>query len=120
MWLTWLKSNHIGYKNTSMNTHVLNTMLENDTPKPIMRSMFQSTNIEPANAEHCTNIMDLHQQKKYNETKHVIETLILIDFDGIDINQHEQMINAFQNLHCNEYLSYNHHTTMINDTTTQI
>jgi hypothetical protein len=120
IWLTWLKSNHIGYKNTSMNTHVLNTILENGIPEPIMKSMFQSTSIELANAEHCTNITYLHQQKKYDETKHVIETLSLIDFDGIDINQHEQMINAFQNLCRNKYLSYNHHATMINDTTTQI
>jgi hypothetical protein len=103
-----------------MNTHVLNTILENGILQPIMRSMFQSTSIELVNAKHCTNITDLHQQKKYDETKHVIETLSLIDFDGIDINQHEQMINAFQNLHRNQYLSYNHHTTMINDTTTQI
>jgi len=63
MWLTWLKSNHVGYKNTSMNTHILNTMPENDIPEPIMKSMFQSTNIELANAEHCTNITDLNQQK---------------------------------------------------------
>jgi hypothetical protein len=33
-----------------MNTHVLNTMLENDIPKPIMISMLQLTNIELANA----------------------------------------------------------------------
>jgi hypothetical protein len=90
-------------------------MLENDIPEPIMKSMFQSTNIELANVEHYTNITDLHQQKKYDETKHVIETLNLIDFDGIDINQHGWMINTFQNLHCNQYLSYNHHITMIND-----
>jgi hypothetical protein len=25
------------------------------------------------------------------------------------------MTNAFQNLHCNQYLSYNHYTTMINE-----
>jgi len=29
-----------------------------------MISMFQLTNIELANVEHFTNIMDLHQQKK--------------------------------------------------------
>ncbi len=40
IWPTWLKSNHIGYKNIIMNTHVLNTVLENDIPKPIMISMF--------------------------------------------------------------------------------
>jgi hypothetical protein len=32
IWLTWLKSNHIWYKDTTMNTHVLNTMLKNDIP----------------------------------------------------------------------------------------
>jgi hypothetical protein len=51
----------------------------------------------------------------YDESDHVTKTSSLIDFDGIDINQHEQIINAFQNVHCNQYLSYNHHTTMINE-----
>ncbi len=73
------------------------------------------TNAKLANVKHCTNIIDLHQQKKYNEIEHVIETSGLIYFDGIDINEHEQMINAFQNLHCNQYLFHNHHTTMINE-----
>jgi hypothetical protein len=40
-----------------------------------MISMFQSTNVELTNAKHCTNIIDLHQQKKYNEIEHIIETL---------------------------------------------
>ncbi len=39
IWLTWLKSNHIGYKDTIMNIHVLNTVFENEIPKPIMISM---------------------------------------------------------------------------------
>jgi len=47
-----------------MNMDVLNMLHENDIPKPIMRSMFQSTNVELANVKHCTNIIDLHQQKK--------------------------------------------------------
>jgi hypothetical protein len=47
--------------------------------------------------------MDLHQQKRCKETKHVIKTSSLIDFNGIDINQHEQMNNPFQNLHHNIY-----------------
>jgi hypothetical protein len=66
------------------------------------------------NVEHRTNIIDSHQQKKYNEIEHVIETSGLIDFNGININEHEQMTNAFQNLHHNQYLSYNHCTIMIN------
>jgi hypothetical protein len=77
--------------------------------------MFQSTNVELVNAEHCTNLTNLHQQKKYNEIEHVIETSNLMYFNGIDINEHKQMINTFQNLHHNQYLSYNHHTTMINE-----
>jgi hypothetical protein len=61
------------------------------------------------------HIIDLHQQKKYNENEYVIETWGLIDFDGININEHKQMTNAFQSLHCNQYLFYNHRTTMINE-----
>jgi hypothetical protein len=67
------------------------------------------------NVEHCTNIIYLHQQKKYDEIEHVIETSSPIDFDGVDINEHEQMTNTFQILHCNQYLFHNHHTTMINE-----
>lgn len=39
IWLTWLKFSHIGYKDTIMNIHVLNTVFENEIPKPIMISM---------------------------------------------------------------------------------
>jgi hypothetical protein len=46
-----------------MNMDVLNTLIENDILGSIMRSMFQLTNIELANVEHCSNIIDLHQQK---------------------------------------------------------
>jgi len=35
--------------------------------------MFQSTNIELANVEYCTNIIDLHQQKECNGYEHIIE-----------------------------------------------
>jgi hypothetical protein len=45
----------------------------------------------------------------------VIETLGLIDFDGIDINQHEHMINVYNNLPKNQYLSYNHKYKMNNE-----
>jgi hypothetical protein len=42
-------------------------LLENYILGTIMKSMFQSTNVELANVEHCTNNINLHQQKKYNE-----------------------------------------------------
>jgi len=90
-----------------MNMDVLNILPKNDIPKQIMKSMFKSTNFELANVKHCTNIIDLHHQKKYNEIEHVIETSSLVYFDGIDINEHEQMTNVFQNLHCNQYLFHN-------------
>jgi hypothetical protein len=53
--LTWLK-------NTIMNTHVLNMLHDNDILKLVNKSMFQSTNIELANVEHCTIMTFLHQQ----------------------------------------------------------
>jgi hypothetical protein len=37
---------------------------ENEIPEPVMRSMFQLTNIELANAKHCTNITNPRQYKK--------------------------------------------------------
>ncbi len=47
-----------------MNMDVLNTLPENDIPEPIMRLVFQLTNVKLANVKHCMNIIDLHQQKK--------------------------------------------------------
>jgi len=38
------------------------------------------------------------KKKNVNDNENVIETLGLIDFDGININQHEHMINAYKNL----------------------
>jgi hypothetical protein len=79
-----------------------------------MKLMFQSTNIELANVKNCTNITNpIH--KRYDQTKHVIKTLNLINFDGIYINQQKQMNNAFHKKHNLYYLSCNHHTTMINE-----
>jgi hypothetical protein len=107
--------NHIGYKNKTINIDVISTLLENYILEPIMISMFESINVELANAKHYTNIRNLHQQIKYNEIEHVIKIASLINFDGININEHKQMTDAFQNLHRNQYLSYNHCTTMINE-----
>jgi hypothetical protein len=44
-----------------MNTHVLN-MLHNDILKLENKSIFQLTNIELANVEHCIIMTFLHQQ----------------------------------------------------------
>jgi hypothetical protein len=66
----------------------------------------------------CQTLYEYHiltSTKRYNEIEHIIETSCLIDLNGININQHKQMTNTFQNLHHNQYLSYNHHTTMINE-----
>jgi hypothetical protein len=77
IWLTWLKSNHLGYKNIAMNSHVLNKMPKNDILDQIMRSMFQLTNIELANVEHCANIRDLqfdiveHVRTPFNFSIHI-------------------------------------------------
>jgi len=62
IWLTWLKYNHTKYRCTTINIHGLNLLPNNNIPNPIMRSIFKSTNIELANAEHRTNIIDLHKQ----------------------------------------------------------
>jgi hypothetical protein len=71
-------------------------MLENDIPKPIMISMFQLTNVELTNVEHCTKWPTWTKKVWWNSTCH--RTSSLIDFNCININQHEQMTNAYQNL----------------------
>jgi hypothetical protein len=38
----------------------------------------------------------------------------LIDFDGIDIHQHEHMKNALYNVNNHHYLFYNHKYKMVN------
>jgi hypothetical protein len=52
IWLTWLKFNHIEYMCTIINRHGLKLFPNNNVPDPIMRSIFKSTNVELANAEH--------------------------------------------------------------------
>jgi hypothetical protein len=64
-----------------------------------MKLMFQATNIELANVKQKTNITNPIHKKRYDQTQHVIKTLELINFDGIDINQHKQMNNTFQKKH---------------------
>jgi hypothetical protein len=95
----------------------------NDIPNPILRSIFKSTNIKLASAQHHTNNTDLHNQMnkyKTNQTnkldiKQIMEASGLIYFDGIDIKQHEHVKNAINNLNNNQYLSYNHQTKIINE-----
>jgi len=81
-----LKSNHISYKNTTMNTHVLNTWPNNDISKSIVKSILWSTNIELPN-EKIMQLSQIYIKKKYYQIKHGIETSSLIDFDGININK---------------------------------
>jgi hypothetical protein len=38
------------------------------------------------------------KKKNVNDNENVIKTLRLIKFDGININQHEHMIDAYKNL----------------------
>jgi hypothetical protein len=55
------------------------------------------------------------QIKSNEQTKHWTHGNIkLIDFDAIDVNQHERMKNALHNINNQQYLSYNHQSKMIN------
>jgi hypothetical protein len=75
------------YQNTTMNMDVLNTLPKNDILESIMKSMFQLTNIELANVKHCTNIIDLHQQKKTMKLN-IIKTQVIETYN-IKIIKHE-------------------------------
>jgi len=105
LWLTWLKSNHIDYKCTTINMHKLNMLLNDNIPDPMMKSIFKSTNIKLTNVKHRINITDLHKQInkcRIHQTnilniEHIIETFGLIDYDDININQHEHIKNALYN-----------------------
>jgi hypothetical protein len=78
-----------------MNTHIIISLPHNNIPKPIIRSIFQLSNIYLVDVEHCTNITYLYEDKIVNDNENVIETLGSIDFDGIYINQHEHVIYAY-------------------------
>jgi len=45
----------------------------------------------------------------------MMETYGLIDYDGININQHEHMKNTLHNLSNHQYLSSNHRSKMMNE-----
>jgi hypothetical protein len=95
----------------------------NNMLDPILISIFKSTNIELANAQHHTNITNLHNQMNKCKTnwtnkldiEQIMETSGLMNFDGIDIKQHEHMKNVINNLNNHQYLSYNHQTKIINE-----
>jgi hypothetical protein len=57
-------------------------------------------------------------QKESNKKKNVeqmMETSGLIDYDGINIDQHEHMKNTLHNLSNHQYLSFNHRSKMMNE-----
>jgi len=112
VWLIWLKSSHISYKDTieytciKYNVWKWNTKANNDINVLIKKYW-------TCKCQKCTNI--IYSTKKVQQNWTVIKTSGSINLNGIDINQHEQMTNTFKYLHGNQYLSYNHHTTMINE-----
>ncbi len=101
----------------------MNTLPNNNIPNLILKSTFESTNIELANAQHHTNITYLRNQMSKCKTnqinkldiEQIMKTSSLVYFDGIDIKQHEHMKNAIKNLNNHFYLSYNHQTKIINE-----
>jgi hypothetical protein len=113
---SWLKSNHVGYKSTTININDLNMLPNNNIPNPILKSIFKSKNIELTNAEHRKqmNKCKTNQTNKL-DIEQIMETFSLINFDEIYIKQHEHMKNAINNLNNHQYLSYNHQTKMINE-----
>ena len=50
-WLKWLKANHAGYKNITIDKEMVNNLPSNGIPESLLRSVFESTNIDLANAE---------------------------------------------------------------------
>jgi hypothetical protein len=51
-WLTWLRNIHLGYKGTTIDSHLTNNLLLNGVPTIIIRSIFKSTNVALADNEH--------------------------------------------------------------------
>jgi hypothetical protein len=78
----------LSYKlqNTTMNTHVLNTLPNNFISKPIVKSILWSTNIELPN-EKIVQLSQIYILFYFCQIKHDIKTLGLIDIDGININK---------------------------------
>jgi hypothetical protein len=74
-----------------------------------LQSIFKSTDVDIADAEHRTNITDLHIFAELPETTENSDTtfdiLGLVDFQGTDITDNEMMSNAASNLNEQKYLS---------------
>jgi hypothetical protein len=120
MWLSWLQTNHMGYKDISIELDRLNVLPENNIPESILRAIFKSTDIDKADAEHRTNISNLHvsneSTKVQNENSEIAFDISgVVDLHGTDIRQKEMMSNAISNLNEQKYLSYMHESSPIND-----
>ena len=103
MWLSWLQTNHMGYKDISIELDQLNVLLENNVPKSILCAIFKSIDIGNAETEHRTNISNLHVSNKstkvQNENSEIaFDVSRVVDLDGTDITQKEMMSNAISNL----------------------
>jgi hypothetical protein len=94
--------------------------VENNIPESILRSIFKSEDIDIVDAEHQTNISDLHVPNKPTPTSSKnIETTFessgLVDLDRINITEKEMMSSAISNLNAQKYLSYTHGSYPINE-----
>jgi hypothetical protein len=81
-----------------MNIHIIESILHNNILEPIIRSIVKSSNIYLANVEPLYKHNRFTWRKNVNDNENVIETTWFIDFDGVDIDQHEHMINAYNDL----------------------
>jgi hypothetical protein len=66
----------------------------------------------PSYISKWTNAKKIKQKK---DVEQMMETSGLINYDGININQHEHMINTLHNLSNHQYLSFNHWSKMMNE-----
>ncbi|HYP43548.1 MAG TPA: DUF6570 domain-containing protein, partial [Candidatus Nitrosocosmicus sp.] len=118
-WLTWLQENHVGYKDMCIDVTNIGTLPENNIPSSILRSIFKSTNVDIADAEHRTNITDLDISTHLCEATNTSDTTFdisgLVDFQGTDITDKEMMSNSASNLREKQYLSYTHGSIAINE-----
>jgi hypothetical protein len=117
MWLTWLQTNQMGYKNISIELDRLNVLLENDILESILQAIFKSLDINKVDAKYRINISNLHvsneSTKVLNKNSEIaFDVSKVVDLDGTDITK-KIMSNGISNLI--EQKSCTHGSSPINE-----
>jgi hypothetical protein len=117
VWLRWLQTKHLDYKDICIDLNQTILFPENNILWLILWAIFEFKDIDMVDAEHWINISNTCVKSTTTLSKNIettFESSRLENNDGIIITEKEMMSSDNSNLNVQKYLSYTHGSRLIN------